>query len=229
MAKIKFGQGVADIRGHVGGSVFSRNSSGAYLREKVSPINPRTDKQLAVRAALSDLSKAWAALGESQREAWAALARAFPRTDVFGNPVPLTGLAQYQSSNLVLSQIEATLIDDAPSDLIVEEIGITSVDISAATRTLSIVVDAPSPPSGYAVYARCTREHSPGKSFVGNLLRFAGYVDPVVGSPDPNEIILDADFGAVLVGRTFTVHVMYVNKSNGALSTGVLRRVVVSA
>jgi hypothetical protein len=49
MAKINFGQTVNDARGKLGGTVFSKNKSGAYTRRKVTPANPRTVAQSRVR------------------------------------------------------------------------------------------------------------------------------------------------------------------------------------
>ena len=42
MAKIKMTAIVADMRNKLNGSVFSRNRGGAYIRTKVTPINPQT-------------------------------------------------------------------------------------------------------------------------------------------------------------------------------------------
>lgn len=230
MAKVKFGQGVADLRGKVGGSVFSRNASGAYLREKVSPVNPLSPKQIAIRSLLSDNSKLWASLTSVQREAWEALARAYPRTDVFGNSVSLTGIAQFQACNLVLSQCESTNLTVAPSDLEVEEVALSSaLVISVATRQLAFSVDNDPGLNPRQVYVNLTRAHSPGKRFVKNLFRFL--IHEEVGSPGPSSFTFDipADFGNVVLGDTMTAWVRLANTTNGALSQGVLRTITITA
>ena len=43
MAKILTTAIVADIRNKLNGSVFSKNRYGAYVRTKVTPVNPQTD------------------------------------------------------------------------------------------------------------------------------------------------------------------------------------------
>jgi len=55
VAKIQFGNIVADARNSVGGVVYSRNTWGAYIRQKVSPVQPRTPRQNEMRANLAEL------------------------------------------------------------------------------------------------------------------------------------------------------------------------------
>ena len=72
MAKIKFGMMMTDARGKLGGQVFSKNRSGAYVRTKVTPVNPRTAAQPLSRSILGTLSASWSGLTEVQRRSWNA-------------------------------------------------------------------------------------------------------------------------------------------------------------
>ena len=54
--KIKFGAIVVDGRNKIGGHVMSKNRAGAYMRTKVSPVNPRSLDQMSVRSRLSAIS-----------------------------------------------------------------------------------------------------------------------------------------------------------------------------
>jgi len=65
--KIKWGAIVVDGRNKIGGHVASKNRAGAYLRTKVTPVNPNTGYQAGVRNTLSTLSSGWRALEEAQR------------------------------------------------------------------------------------------------------------------------------------------------------------------
>ena len=60
MAKILFSAVVGDARKKIGGVVFTKGSTGAVVRRKVSPTQPRTQDQRNVRASFSSLSKNWA-------------------------------------------------------------------------------------------------------------------------------------------------------------------------
>jgi len=70
MAKIQFSAVVGDARGKVGGNVFTKGRSGAVLRTKVSPVQPRSSFQRAVRSGFTAESKAWTGdLDDTQRAA----------------------------------------------------------------------------------------------------------------------------------------------------------------
>ena len=91
MAKILLTHIAADIRGHAGGTVFSKNTFGNYIRNKVTPVNPNTVAQALVRSRFTSISQDWKGLTEAQRQAWNQGAINFQNTDIFGNSVPLTG------------------------------------------------------------------------------------------------------------------------------------------
>jgi len=82
---------VTEGSGKLGGSVFSRNRYGQYVRPFRMPINPRTNLQETARAALSDGSKAWASITEPQRAAWVEYAKTVSLKDALGNTYHPTG------------------------------------------------------------------------------------------------------------------------------------------
>ncbi|GAH76569.1 unnamed protein product [marine sediment metagenome] len=59
MALIKYGVGIADASGSAGGVVFARNKSGAYIRNRTKPVNPKSTRQEAARAVVSYLAQRW--------------------------------------------------------------------------------------------------------------------------------------------------------------------------
>lgn len=87
MASILPSSLINDIRGGVGSEVYSRNASGLYVRTKGTWVQPDTQRQLDVRAAITALSQAWSAtLSEAQRATWRTYALAYPRKNRFGRP-----------------------------------------------------------------------------------------------------------------------------------------------
>lgn len=70
MAKIGLGVIVAQIRGKVGGGVFTRARNGATLRVRVRPSNPNSSEQSSVRSYLSDAAAAFKALSAANLAAW---------------------------------------------------------------------------------------------------------------------------------------------------------------
>lgn len=114
--KIKWGMMMTDGRGKLGGQVASKNRAGAYVRTKVTPINPRTSYQSAVRQMLAIVSKGWDMLDEKLRQSWnsAADSGEWNRTDVFGDSRRPTGKNLFTSINLVSRRVTNTGILDVP-------------------------------------------------------------------------------------------------------------------
>jgi len=91
MAKIILGIGVAQISGKIGGSVFSRNKSGAYVRTNRKGTNPNTISQQVARTKFSQGSKFFKALSSVQQQSFKDNAINYPQVDRLGNVVTLTG------------------------------------------------------------------------------------------------------------------------------------------
>lgn len=74
MAKISLSPLVVDIRNKIGDTVFSKWKGVNYARSRVTPSNPNTVNQQAVRDALRQLVKLWQNLGGVVTLCWADFA-----------------------------------------------------------------------------------------------------------------------------------------------------------
>lgn len=81
--------------GSVGGSTFSHNRFGLYVRARRKPVNTNTSYQQTVRGHFSTASSQWRGLTAEQRAAWDAWAAATPVVNSLGQTVFLTGAQQY--------------------------------------------------------------------------------------------------------------------------------------
>jgi hypothetical protein len=135
LAKIVFSAVVGDARKKAGGVVFSKVRTGAIVRRKVSPVQPRSQYQRTVRSLFTSLSKYWgASLSDTQRSGWNALAAANPRKDVFGQTKTLTGLQLFQSCNRNLNSLGiTTVLEDPPAALSAGSPGTLTLVSTAAT------------------------------------------------------------------------------------------------
>jgi hypothetical protein len=147
MARILFGNMVADARGKLGGIVYSRNTGGAYARQKVSPVQPRTEAQLNQRSRLSETSKLWDTLTQSQREAWKSFSLGFKKRDVFGLAKQRTGQQMFMFCNLALISSGFSAILNPPTDLAVN--AITSVGVVNTTNGAVTSVEVTAAGTGY--------------------------------------------------------------------------------
>ena len=90
MALIKFNQ-IAAASGSVNGTTYSRNYTGAYMRNRTVPVNPNTESQQEARSFMSIATARWAVLTQEQRNAWAIYAAQTPVVNKVGDTVHLKG------------------------------------------------------------------------------------------------------------------------------------------
>jgi hypothetical protein len=117
MATIKTGQVVAEIRGKLNGSVFSRNKGGAYVRQFVKPTNPDSTKQAETRGVFGTLMSDWRALTQAQRDSWTAAADNYPVQNKVGDTIKYSGAQLFCRCNMALlsaGQAKADTIPNTP-------------------------------------------------------------------------------------------------------------------
>lgn len=195
-AKVKFTAIVAELRGTLNGNVFSRNSSGAYIRNKVTPVNPNTSFQSNVRADFTTVSQAWRDLSAAERDSWNQGVVAFSHTNIFGDNVPLSGFGLHQQLNLNLLAIGASVITAPPLPGAVFNFTSSSLAAANGAQTITLTYD-PAIPATETVIIKATAALSAGKSFVKSELR---QIDTIVAadvSPFSSETEYIAKFGAV--------------------------------
>jgi hypothetical protein len=143
MALIKLGGGVADIRGSIGGTVFSKNRYGSYTRNRTIPVNPGTTAQTKIRAAMGQIRNAWFnTLTQAQRNAWAVYASNVSVTNRLGESITLTGWNMFSRTNSNLLYNDYDIVADAPTEFsLAEQDSTLAITISAATQNISVAFD----------------------------------------------------------------------------------------
>jgi len=115
MAKITFAAPVAEARGKVGGIVYSRNTWGAYIRNKVSPVQPRTPAQNLIRAKMTQMAERWRdVLTSTQRLAWELYAELTTKMLKVLGRTGLNGITAYTRYNVEWTRNGGTPVDVAP-------------------------------------------------------------------------------------------------------------------
>ena len=150
MALIKASPLVADIRGSVGGVTFARNASGAYARARISPVQPQTARQSAVRAALAAAQSYWSdTLTPAARALWETLGAITQRTNAIGEASPLTGAQAFCAVNALRIQAGLDILDDPPTGSL--STPAPGLSVSEAAVTFDVKVDI----AGGALAADC--------------------------------------------------------------------------
>lgn len=173
MAKIKFGMMMTDARGKLGGQVFSKNRAGAYVRTKVTPVNPRTSFQQASRQLLGVISQSWSTLSVEQRESFNKAVGDWARTDIFGDLKNPTGKNLFTRLNK--NAIGAGFPDvlTAPAKMEIPVIEGVTVGFNLASPSF-VVSGLPTLVSG-TYQLLVTPNLTAGTSFIKNRLRVLGY------------------------------------------------------
>jgi len=214
MAKIKYSALVSDMRGKLNGSVMSKNRSGSYVRNKVTPSNPQTAAQMLIRGIFSEITKGWSQLSEVARQSWENSVEAFQATNIFGDVVKPSGKTLYQklNQNLMISGQASVSVCPAPAEL--PYAGLTSAvfDVSEDELTINCSGDT----SNCKVLIFATAPMTQGTKFVKNKLRKIAVEDGNI-APDYMELAnYQNKFGNLALNDNVYVGVRVVNASGQA-------------
>ena len=227
MAKILFTAFLADARGKVAGTVFSKNRSGAYTRTKVSPVNPASTAQTERRGFLSSLSAGWRELTQEQRDAWDGQVENYGRTNELGNAYKLTGHTLFVGLNANLKGINLPALETpiAPS-------GVLTIPFVPAAATDEISVFIPTAiPAEFRGVIRATQGVSVGRKFVKNLYRVINVLAPMAGGATPLDITAAyvSQFGTPVEGTRIGLEMYLINVASGQKSTPYATTIEVTA
>lgn len=112
MAKISMGVLVGQIRGKAGGGVFTKAKNGATLRIRITPSNPNTAAQSAVRSYLTSASRAYKALSSGNLADWREYALSLNVVD------PVTGSSYHPSAISVFTGLASKFLQVTPDGVI---------------------------------------------------------------------------------------------------------------
>lgn len=215
MAKLKLSAIVSEMRGKLNGSVFSKNRGGAYVRTKVTPVNPQSIAQGAVRAALTNLSQGWRGLTEAQRAAWNSAVSNFTGTDIFGDIKTPSGINLYNKLNLNLNAIGVAPINTPPMAVSVGFFDSLIIIADASSGTVAATYTAVGASAGQTVVVEATPCVSSGKSFVKSEFRQIATFAGDAASPQAIGASVVAKFGAMTVGQKIFVRLKFVDNTTG--------------
>lgn len=219
MAKVKFSALISEMRNKLNGSVFARNRGGAYLRTKVTPVNPKSIAQVRARNLLTQFSQAWRGLTQAQRDAWSSAVSQWSTTDVFGDVVVPSGNTLFTRLNINIVNAGGSQITTPPSPAGVE--GLVDLSITATgggSQALSLTFDPDTVPADTALVVKASPNLSPGISNAQSQLRQIAVLDAAETSPA--DILADytAKYGNLVTGQKVFVTAKFVSLTTGETS-----------
>lgn len=229
MAKVKFSALISEMRNKLNGSVFARNRGGAYLRTKVTPLNPQTAAQVAARSLLASFSQSWRSLTEAQRNAWNAVVDQWSTTDVFGDVVNPSGSTLYTRLNINVSLAGGTALIAPPTPIGAD--ALPDLLVTAGVTAAEILVDSDlgTVPVGHALVIEATPMLSPGISNAKSKFRFVETV-PAAGSFAVDIITAyTAKFGGLVAGQKLFVRAKLIVLATGERSQSLVASCIVAA
>lgn len=229
MAKVKFSALISEMRNKLNGSVFSRNRGGAYLRNKVTPLNPQTAAQVEARSLLAQFSQSWRALTQVQRDAWSAAVSNWTTTDVFGDSVKPTGATLYIRLNINISIAGGTAISTPPAPIGVTALSLIEVEAAGPTNTVIVDFNPAFVPADVAMIIEATPCLSPGISNANSQFRVVEVLEPGDSSPATISAAYLAKFGTIVAGQKMFVRAKMVSRTTGETSQKLVASAIVIA
>lgn len=214
-AIIKFGHLIAEARGKLNGTVFSRNRGGAYMRTKVTPTNPASTTQVAARNILTTQAQAWRSLTNAQRVGWAGLASQLTRTNIFGDSSNLSGIGMFVRLNANILKALGSPNSNAPNPQAVEYISAVTLTAAAGTPTFSIAFTKSDVTTTMAIVIEATPQLSAGIGFFKGKYRVISVQDGDETSPLNMIVQYNAKFGTLVAGKRVAVRLSVVDRTTG--------------
>lgn len=115
MGLIRYGGGIVQVSGSIGGDVHARNRFGNYIRPRTKPVNPHSIRQEAIRTIVSHLAEYWHGdLSAAQRAAWEVYAAAVAMKNRLGETIHLTGFNHFIRTNGTHMTWSGVVLPNAP-------------------------------------------------------------------------------------------------------------------
>ena len=208
MGLIRYGGGIIQISGAIGGTVFARNRSGNYARARTTPTNPNTQRQDVVRSAVAELSDRWAqVLTAVQRTAWGLYADSVNMKNRLGEVIHLSGYNHFMRSNVPLIQGGLAPVDAGP---VVFELPAQdpsyAVAASEATQVLTLTYDdtmAWATETGGYLFHYQGQPQNAQRNFFAGPWRLVGMTAGVDAAPPAGPDLIGAQYAISELQRTW--------------------------
>lgn len=199
MALVKYGGGILEMRGSIGGQVHSKNRYGNYIRQRTIPVNPNSSRQQAVRNIMGFLVNYWSQqLTPVQRAAWGVYAANVNFLNKLGETITLTGFNHFIRSNMASQNNGFSIQDAGPVVLILPPTDADfAVSVSEATQVVTVTFDDTQPWCSEDSACMSIHQGVPKNSaiqFYGNHFRHLGTFLGDSGSPITSPQTIAVDF-----------------------------------
>jgi len=205
-----------EARGRLGGVIYNTFRGKSTAKAFKSPCQPRSILQLAARALMTMVVRAWGLLQPEERLTWTNYAVAHTLPDWTGQPKRLTGCNWFAGCTTILSRLGIAQVDNAPT--------VSGPDAPEAFEAATGVLESDlswtaGGPASSVVEIRAVGPHSPGRSPSGINAKLISNVDGELGVYTADDLIVG----------TYTFFARRVSTVNGLVSGWVSASAAITA
>lgn len=212
------GPTIGQISGRIGGTVFSRNRGGSYIRNGSKPAVVLTDKALRYKAIFTAASQAWTALSSAQQLAWTVWARTQSKVNRLGRSITLSGQAQYIGLTSRILALGETPADTPPTAVAPAPAVPTGFTVDSGSGDTELTFTTSPLGATEHLWIRGAKVNSAGINNVENLLTEVLLSAAAATSPADLEDELIAAFGPLQTGATYVLQVRVCDNATGLVS-----------
>lgn len=153
MARVTYSPLVTGVSGKVKDTVFSRWKGRAYIRARVTPSNPQTTAQTAVRTSLARCVDLWQSFQTQIKTAW----------DLYASPYSMSGYNKFMSANRADEQAGNEL-ETSPLNSLVDPADTFSAASGAGSGEIDLTWTGGTVGASYKAYVLV--RHSASNAFI---------------------------------------------------------------
>lgn len=207
--------GITDIAGTSGGTTFSKQGGGNYVRRRVRPTNPKSAAQVAQRAKFSQQSQAWRGLTDAERAAWNAAAKSgeFPFKTLLGDSFNGSGSQAFSAVNNMVVAAGGAALTAPPVKVGLGDVLVSSMSVDTTLGTFTITYSG-TIGADEVLMVSATIGVSPGRRRPTNL-KLVDLLLAADTSPADIQAAYVALFGLPSTGQRYIIRARLVNKVTG--------------
>jgi hypothetical protein len=189
--------------GKLGLTVTWPGRNGLIRRTLVTPANPKTAAQLAVRNHMAQQARRFDALTTAQQDAWSTAAQGYHSRPRLGQSGPLTGLQLFTKVNCTLLLLGQGPVDAPPANPQFEALAPQNLVITNAAGVIALKLTCPSDP-GDSTIVRASKPQNSGIRSCSNYRVLGVCPAPAQGAADITALYT-ARYGVPRVGSRLFV------------------------
>ena len=218
MAKFTPGPTVAAVSGSIGGTTYSRNRFGAYMRFRAIPVASGSQAALEAKNRLAVQSIAWQSQSVADRLAWQSWAQSHPVTDTLGNSQVLTGHQAFVALNCRIDKAGDTVIAVPPTAAPPDPLLTLSATWDIGAGDFAITFTATPLAATERLWIQAAVVSSPGVNYVTNLLKLVSVSALAQATGLDLESAIESRFGTLQVGDVVHLRIQVYESTTGLLS-----------